>query len=90
MECAVCAQAASSLWLSARALLSGHGGRSARLGTLLRSAWQALSAQRRRLEFELSYSAHRVMKATEIAVLSDSRVDTEDGGPLDKTEGPWS
>jgi len=43
-----------------------------------------LYAERRRRQFELSYSAHRVMKATEIAVLSDSMSDIEDGWPMGK------
>ena len=46
-----------------------------------------LYGQRRRRQFELSYSAHRVMKATEIAVLSDSMSDIEDGWPVDKAKG---
>lgn len=39
----------------------------------------ALYDSRRRRLFELHYSAHRVTKATEIAVLSDSVVDVGDG-----------
>lgn len=38
-----------------------------------------LYESRRRRTFELSYSAHRVMKATEIAVLSDSVSDVDEG-----------
>lgn len=41
-----------------------------------------LYRDRRRRAFELNYSAHRVMKATEIAVLSDSVPDVGDGWPL--------
>lgn len=37
---------------------------------------------RRRHEFELSYSAHRVAKATEIVVLSDSVAEIDDGWPV--------
>lgn len=42
-----------------------------------------LYAARRRREFELHYSAHRVVKATEVAVLSDALPDIGDGWPLD-------
>lgn len=38
-----------------------------------------LYADRRRREFELNYSAHRVMKATEVAVLSDSLPEIGEG-----------
>ncbi len=38
-----------------------------------------LYAERRRRTFELNYSAHRVTKATEIAVLSDGIADVSDG-----------
>ncbi len=41
-----------------------------------------LYKKRRRRKFELSYSAHRVTKATEIAVLSDSMADIDEGWPL--------
>jgi len=41
-----------------------------------------LYGSRRRRNFELNYSAHRVTKATEIAVLSDSISDIEDGWPM--------
>jgi len=41
-----------------------------------------LYESRRRRTFELSYSAHRVMKATEIAVLSDSVSDIDQGWPI--------
>lgn len=40
-----------------------------------------LYADRRRRTFELHYSAHRVKKATEIAVLSDGITDVADGWP---------
>lgn len=40
-----------------------------------------LYAERRRRTFELHYSAHRVKKATEIAVLSDGIADVADGWP---------
>lgn len=42
-----------------------------------------LYPDRRRRLFELNYSAHRVVRATEVAVLSDSLVDIGDGWPLD-------
>ncbi|HUC07391.1 MAG TPA: DNA adenine methylase, partial [Solirubrobacterales bacterium] len=38
-----------------------------------------LYAKRRRRKFHLNYSAHRVIKATEIAVLSDRVADVPDG-----------
>lgn len=41
-----------------------------------------LYAERRRREFELHYSAHRVGKATEVAVLSDAVPEIGDGWPL--------
>ena len=41
-----------------------------------------LYADRRRRTFELNYSAHRVTKATEIAVFSDSLPDVGDGWPI--------
>lgn len=41
-----------------------------------------LYAARRRREFELHYSAHRVVKATEVAVLSDALPDIGEGWPL--------
>lgn len=39
----------------------------------------ALYGERRRRKFELNYSAHRVARATEIAVLSDAVADVENG-----------
>lgn len=42
---------------------------------------QELYQSRRRRTFELHYSAHRVMRATEIAVLSDKIVDIGSGWP---------
>jgi DNA adenine methylase len=47
-----------------------------------------LYAERRRRTFELNYSAHRVMKATEVAVLSDSLVDIADGWPAQSIGPP--
>lgn len=44
-----------------------------------------LYAARRRREFELHYSAHRVGKATEVAVLSDSVPEIGQGWPLTPT-----
>jgi DNA adenine methylase len=41
-----------------------------------------LYPSRRRRNFELNYSAHRVTKATEIAVLSEAVSDIEEGWPL--------
>lgn len=41
-----------------------------------------LYAERRRRKFELNYSAHRVVKATEVAVLSDALPDIGEGWPL--------
>lgn len=41
-----------------------------------------LYGDRRIRRFGLNYSAHRVTKATEVAVLSDSLVDIEEGWPL--------
>ena len=49
-----------------------------------------LYKERRRRQFELSYSAHRVIRATEIAVLSDFLIDIEDGWPLSTAEGSRS
>lgn len=40
-----------------------------------------LYAGRRRRTFTLNYSAHRVVKATEVAILSDSVTDIADGWP---------
>lgn len=42
-----------------------------------------LYADRRRRLFELNYSAHRVVRATEVAVISDALVDIGEGWPLD-------
>lgn len=42
-----------------------------------------LYAARRRREFQLNYSAHRVVKATEIAVLSDSLPEIGEGWKID-------
>lgn len=44
-----------------------------------------LYAERRRREFELHYSAHRVRTATEVAVLSDVVVEVGQGWPLEGT-----
>jgi DNA adenine methylase len=44
-----------------------------------------LYAARRRREFELHYSAHRVGKATEVAVLSESVPEIGQGWPLTPT-----
>lgn len=41
-----------------------------------------LYSERRRREFELNYSAHRVGKATEVVVLSDALPDIAQGWPL--------
>jgi DNA adenine methylase len=43
---------------------------------------RTLYADRRRREFELNYSAHRVTKAIEVAVLSDALPDVGDGWPV--------
>lgn len=44
-----------------------------------------LYARRRRRDFELNYSAHRVVKATEVAVLSDAIPEVGEGWPLEGT-----
>lgn len=44
-----------------------------------------LYPQRRRREFELNYSAHRVVKATEVAVLSDTIPEIGEGWPTART-----
>ncbi|MDZ4181049.1 MAG: DNA adenine methylase, partial [Coriobacteriia bacterium] len=41
-----------------------------------------LYPERRRRLFELNYSAHRVVRATEVAVISDALADIEEGWPL--------
>lgn len=41
-----------------------------------------LYSKRRRREFELNYSAHRVMKATEVAILSDVIPEIGEGWPI--------
>lgn len=41
-----------------------------------------LYPQRRRRKFELNYSAHRVVKATEIAILSDAIPEVGEGWPI--------
>lgn len=42
-----------------------------------------LYSERRRREFELHYSAHRVVKATEVAILADALPEIDDGWPID-------
>jgi DNA adenine methylase len=42
-----------------------------------------LYKERRRRRFELNYSAHRIAKATEIAVLSDQVADVQPGWPIE-------
>jgi DNA adenine methylase len=66
-----------------------HAALSVTLNAMADKAWlltyddvpqvDALYGGRRRRKFELNYSAHRVARATEIAVLSDSVADIEDG-----------
>jgi DNA adenine methylase len=51
----------------------------------------SLYTSRRRRSFQLHYSAHRVVKATEVAVLSDALADIGEGWPLEnalKAEAP--
>jgi DNA adenine methylase len=66
-----------------------HAALSVTLNAMADKAWlltyddvpqvDVLYGGRRRRKFELNYSAHRVARATEIAVLSDSVADVEDG-----------
>jgi len=69
--------------------LSDHEGLAHALNNLAAASWlltydnvptvHELYKDRRRRTFELAYSAHRVMTATEVAVLSDSLADIETG-----------
>ncbi len=60
-------------------VLNGHAGGSWLLTYDNVSKVHELYAERRRRKFFLHYSAHRVKKATEIAVLSDGIADVPDG-----------
>lgn len=46
-----------------------------------------LYPERRRREFELNYSAHRVVKATEVAILSDVLPEIGNGWPTSPSDG---
>lgn len=81
---------AGSLYLNAFALVD-HERLAKTLNHLSRGSWlltydnvpqvHDLYAKRRRRTFGLNYSAHRVTKATEIAVLSDAVADVGEGWP---------
>lgn len=81
---------AGSLYLNAFAL-ADHERLAKALNRLSRGSWlltydnvprvHDLYAKRRRRTFGLNYSAHRVTKATEIAVLSDAVADVGEGWP---------
>lgn len=81
---------AGSLYLNAFAI-ADHERLAGTLNGLAGSSWlltydnvpkvHQLYTKRRRRTFGLNYSAHRVTKATEIAVISDAIADVKDGWP---------